>query len=212
MAFDEQAAIDSFWAARDRGVYFPTEWFDRLTLDEAYRIQLGIIDRRCAAGERQIGWKVGLTAKPIQQQFGFHEPVFGCILEIEPSGHVFRPADLIKPGFEPELCLRVAQPLAGEVALADVRLAIDAVYPSLEIIETRGDLSAQIAVAMADNAQQKTIIVGSPVPLGDLETGPCRSHHSDQRPDRRDGTRRCRAGQPTEFGDLARAQAAGVRA
>ena len=169
MAFDEQAAIDSFWAARDRGVYFPTEWFDRLTLDEAYRIQLGIIDRRCAAGERQIGWKVGLTAKPIQQQFGFHEPVFGCILESEPSGHVFRPADLIKPGFEPELCLRVAQPLAGEVALADVRRAIDAVYPSLEIIETRGDLSAQIAVAMADNAQQKTIIVGSPVPLGDLE-------------------------------------------
>jgi 2-keto-4-pentenoate hydratase len=169
MAFDEQSAIDSFWAARDRGVYFPTEWFDRLTLDEAYRVQLGLIDRRCVAGERQIGWKVGLTAKPIQQQFGFHEPVFGCILESRRSGHVFRPDDLIKPGFEPELCLRVLQPLAGDVAMADVRRAIDAVYPSLEIIETRGDLSAQIAVAMADNAQQKTIILGSPVPLGELE-------------------------------------------
>jgi 2-keto-4-pentenoate hydratase len=86
MAFDEQAAIDSFWAARARGVYFPTEWFDRLTLDEAYRIQLGLIARRCATGERQIGWKVGLTAKPIQEQFGFHEPVFGCILESRQSG------------------------------------------------------------------------------------------------------------------------------
>jgi 2-keto-4-pentenoate hydratase len=169
MAFDVQAAIDSFWAARDRGVHFPTEWFDRLTLDEAYRIQLGLIDRRCAAGERQIGWKVGLTAKPIQQQFGFHEPVFGCILESHRSGHVFRPADLIKPGFEPELCLRVALPLAGDVTVAEVRQSIDVVYPSLEIIETRGDLSAQIAVAMADNAQQKTIILGNPVPLGDLE-------------------------------------------
>jgi 2-keto-4-pentenoate hydratase len=169
MPFDEQAAIDSFWAARGRGVHFPAEWFDRLTLDEAYRIQLGLIDRRCAAGERQIGWKVGLTAKPIQQQFGFHEPVFGCILESQRSGHVFRPGDLIKPGFEPELCLRVAQPLAGDVTLAEVRRAIDMVHPSLEIIETRGDLSAQIAVAMADNAQQKTIILGDPVPLGDLE-------------------------------------------
>src|SRR5579872_6805145 len=97
MAFDEKAAIDSFWAARARGVYFPTEWFDRLTLDEAYRIQLGLIARRCAAGERQIGWKVGLTAKPIQEQFGFHEPVFGCILESRQSGHVFSPAELIKP-------------------------------------------------------------------------------------------------------------------
>jgi 2-keto-4-pentenoate hydratase len=52
--------------------------------------------------------------------------------------------------------------------VADVRTAIDVVYPSLEIIETRGDLTAQIAVAMADNAQQKTIILGNPVPLGEL--------------------------------------------
>jgi len=169
MAFDEQAAIDSFWSARDRGVFFPVEWFDRLTLDQAYRIQLGLIDRRCASGERQIGWKVGLTAKPIQEQFGFHEPVFGCILESRRSGHVFNPGDLIRPGFEPELCLRVKRPLAGDVTVADVREAIDVVHPSLEIIETRGDLTAQIAVAMADNAQQKTIILGDPVPLGDLE-------------------------------------------
>ena len=79
------------------------------------------------------------------------------------------PGDLIRPGFEPELCLRVKRPLAGDVTVADVREAIDVVHPSLEIIETRGDLTAQIAVAMADNAQQKTIILGDPVPLGDLE-------------------------------------------
>ena len=168
MAFDEQAAIESFWTARNRGVYFPTEWFDRLTLDEAYRIQLGVIDRRCSAGERQIGWKVGLTAKPIQQQFGFHEPVFGCILESRSSGHVFQRDELIKPGFENELCLRINRDLAGDIGIADARKAIDAVYPSLEIIETRGDFVAQIAVALADNAQQKTIILGDPVSLGDL--------------------------------------------
>jgi 2-keto-4-pentenoate hydratase len=54
------------------------------------------------------------------------------------------------------------------VDLATVRRAIDAVYPSLEIIETRGDFVAQIAVAMADNAQQKTVVLGEPVALGDL--------------------------------------------
>ena len=168
MAFDEQAAIDSFWAARARGRYFPTEWFDRLTLDEAYRIQFGMIARRCAAGEQHIGWKVGLTAPAIQQQFGFHEPVFGCILESEQSGHVFRREELIKPGFETELCLRVSKPLSGEVSMVTVRGAIDAVYPSLEIIETRGDFTAQIALALADNAQQKTVILGKPVTLGAL--------------------------------------------
>jgi 2-keto-4-pentenoate hydratase len=169
MAFDEQAAIDSFWAARQRGVYFPTEWFDRLSLDEAYRIQLGLIDRRCAQGERHIGWKVGLTAKPIQEQFGFHEPVFGCILESQPSGHLFRRDQLIKPGFETELCLRINRDLAGDIGMAEARKAVEAIYPSLEIIETRGDFTAQIAVALADNAQQKTIILGDPVPLGNLQ-------------------------------------------
>ena len=139
MPFDEQAAIEDFWNARARGEYFPAQWFDRLTLDEAYRIQLGVMARRIAAGERQIGWKVGLTAVPIQQQFGFHEPVFGCILESRPSGHVFRRDELIRPGFEPELCLRVGQALSGEVDVPTVRRAIDAVYPALEIIETRGD-------------------------------------------------------------------------
>jgi 2-keto-4-pentenoate hydratase len=171
MAFDEQAAIESFWQARARGEHFPAEWFDRLTLDQAYRIQLGTIARRCAGGERQIGWKVGLTAKAIQEQFGFHEPVFGCILEQERSGHVFPADTLIKPGFENELCMRIGRDLSGEIDIATARAAVEAVAPSLEIIETRGDLARQIAVALADNAQQKTIITGEFRPLPEaLET------------------------------------------
>src|SRR5215475_14479544 len=138
MDFNLATAIEDFWTARTRGEYFPQAYSGRLTLDDAYRIQLALIDRRVAAGERHIGWKVGLTAKPIQQQFGFHEPVFGCILESRPSGHVFRRDELIRPGFEPELCLRVGRALRNEVDAATVRAAIDAVYPALEIIETRG--------------------------------------------------------------------------
>ena len=117
---------------------------------------------RVAAGEHQIGWKVGLTSKAIQQQFNVHEPVFGCILESRPTGHVFAPADLITPGFENELCLRLGKDLSGVITMDEARAAIDAVYPSLEIIETRGDLTAQLALALADNAQQKSVILGAP--------------------------------------------------
>jgi 2-keto-4-pentenoate hydratase len=168
MTFDEEAAIDSFWQAGQRGAHFPAAWFDRLSLDQAYRVQLGLVARRCRAGERQIGWKVGLTAEPIQQQFGFHEPVFGCVLDSKPSGHVFGPDELTNPGFENELCFKVNRPLAGEIALPEARAAIELVYSALEITETRGDLSAQIAVAIADNAQQKTVILGEPVVLAAL--------------------------------------------
>ena len=173
MAFDEAAAIGSFWAARQRGEYFPREWFDRLSLDEVYRIQLGLIARRVAAGERQIGWKVGLTAKAIQQQFGFHEPVFGCVLETTPSGHVFPARSLIQPGFECELCMRLAHDLPPGADLAAARAAVGEVYPALEIIETRGP-ATQIPLMLADNAQQKTCVLGAPVALPEvLETILC---------------------------------------
>src|SRR6516162_7319219 len=63
------AAVQEFGAAQAREEYFPRAWFDRLALDDAYRILLTLIRRRPGEGARRIGWKVGLTAKAIQQQF-----------------------------------------------------------------------------------------------------------------------------------------------
>jgi 2-keto-4-pentenoate hydratase len=71
VTIDLAVAMDHFWDARMRGEFFPLAYYDRLTMDEAYRIQLALIERRVAAGERHIGWKVGLTAKAIQEQFSF---------------------------------------------------------------------------------------------------------------------------------------------
>jgi 2-keto-4-pentenoate hydratase len=159
------AAVEDFWVARSRGEFFPQAYFNRLTLDDAYHIQLALIDRRVAAGERQIGWKVGLTAKPIQEQFGFHEPVFGCILETKPTGYMFSHADLISPGFETELCVRLSRGLEGAVTVEEVRAAVDVIHPSFEIVETRGDFVRQMPVALADNAQQRSVIIGAPARL-----------------------------------------------
>jgi 2-keto-4-pentenoate hydratase len=164
MSINLTTAVEDFWTARARGEFFPQAYVDRLTLDEAYRIQLALIDRRAAAGERQIGWKVGLTAKPIQEQFGFHEPVFACILETRPTGHVFGATELINPGFETELCMRLGRGLEGSVSLDVVRAAVDVIHPSFEIIETRGDMK-HIALAMADNGQQRSVVIGAPVQL-----------------------------------------------
>jgi 2-keto-4-pentenoate hydratase len=170
MAFDERVAIDRFWEARGRGEYFPADWHDRLSIEQAYRVQLGVVARRVAAGERQVGWKVGLTAEAMRRQFGFHEPVFGCLMEdgIRRSGHVFGADELIRPGFETEVCVRLREPLSGTVDAARARRAVEACLPALEIIETRGDLVAQMALALADNAQQKAFVLGEPVPLNGL--------------------------------------------
>ena len=148
-----------------RGEYFPRAWFDRLTLDDAYRILLARIVRRRGEGARRIGWKIGLTAQVIQQQFGLHEPVFGCLLAegLVRSGHVFRRDALIEPGFENELCIVLDRDLPANATRADVAAAVGRVHPAFEIIETRGDLSGQLALAVTDNGQQKAFVLGAAV-------------------------------------------------
>ena len=159
------AAVQEFEAAQARGEYFPRAWFDRLTLDDAYRILLARIVRRRGEGARRIGWKIGLTAQVIQQQFGLHEPVFGCLLAegLVRSGHVFRRDALIEPGFENELCIVLDRDLPANATRADVAAAVGRVHPAFEIIETRGDLSGQLALAVTDNGQQKALVLGAAV-------------------------------------------------
>jgi 2-keto-4-pentenoate hydratase len=159
------AAVPEFEAAQARGEYFPKAWFDRLTLDDAYRILLALVARRRGAGARRIGWKVGLTAPAIQQQFGVREPVFACLLAegLVQSGHTFRRDALIEPGFENELCVVLGRDLPAGATHAEVAAAVARVHPAFEIIETRGEFTRQLALALADNAQQKAFVLGPPV-------------------------------------------------
>jgi 2-keto-4-pentenoate hydratase len=171
MDIDIEAVTESMWAHTIRRSYFPQEWKGRLTVEQAYRVQLGLLKRWEARGERLAGWKVGLTAPVIQRQFGMHEPVFGCLFE---SGHRdtgagFRHGDLIEPGFENELCLTIGTRLEGPgVTAAQARAAITSVQPAFEIIEGRGDFRADTTLGIMDNEQQKAFVTGpaSSLPAG----------------------------------------------
>jgi 2-keto-4-pentenoate hydratase len=160
---DIEAVTESIWAHTMRRSYFPAEWKGRLTVDQAYRVQLGLLDRWMAQGERLAGWKVGLTAPVIQRQFGMHEPVMGFLFESghRDSGVTFQHGELIEPGFENELCLTVGVPLQGPgVTPAQARAAITAVQPAFEIIEGRGDFRADISLGITDDEQQKAFVTG----------------------------------------------------
>ena len=162
---DLERMIESFWTRAREGVYYPPEWKGKLSASDAYRVQLGILDRLVSAGERQAGWKVGLTARAMQEQWGIYEPVFGFLLESghRSSGATFAWEALIQPGFENELCLTVGTPLRGPgVTPGQARAAIRAVAPAFEIVERRGDFAADLNLALADNSQQKAFVTGPP--------------------------------------------------
>jgi 2-keto-4-pentenoate hydratase len=160
---DPRQVAATIWAEMQQGRYLPTALIGRLDLPQAYRAQLALLDLYLAAGERQVGWKVGLTAAAMRAQQKVHEPCFGFLLASgqRPSGHRFRFAELIAPGFENELCLRLGTTLRGPgITLAQAAAAVTHAAPALEIVEKRGDFAADLPLSMADNAQQKAFVTG----------------------------------------------------
>lgn len=160
---DLHSVIDLVWDNAQRGIYYPESLNGKLSLDDAYRVNLAITQRRVAQGEKQAGWKVGVTAKAMQQQMGVHQPVLGVLFESghRDSGVKLNFADLIEPSVENELCITMGKTLRGPgITIEQTRAAIASVAPALEIVERRGVFS-DLPLAMADNAQQKYFITAT---------------------------------------------------
>ncbi|HEX9842283.1 MAG TPA: fumarylacetoacetate hydrolase family protein [bacterium] len=165
-----QEAIDAIWEHKQQGIYYPPDWRGKLGVDDGYRVQLGVLGKEVKAGARHVGWKVGLTAKAIQDQVDFHERVFGYLLaggEL-PSGVQIKVDELVAPSFENELLVVLGEPLQGsDVTPEQAFAAIAGVAPAIEIVEKRGDFAADPPLSLADNVQQKAFVVGaltSPLP------------------------------------------------
>jgi 2-keto-4-pentenoate hydratase len=157
-------AIDDFFNARVDGVYFPPAWYGKLSLDDGCQVQLGVLKRLVAGGAKQIGWKVGLTSEAIQRQFGVPEPVFGFLLAdgVHHSPAVLEYDSLIEPGIENEMCVTIGQDLRGPgVDVAQARAAVQSVRSAMELVETRGPFTEQLAVALGENVQQKGVILSA---------------------------------------------------
>ena len=166
---DIEYAAQALWREMKRKRYLPPEWVGKLTMVEAYAVQLAILRKYVAEGDAQAGWKVGLTSNAMRAQQGMAEPCFGFLLR---SGHLqsgvrLKFDELIAPGIENELCLTLGETLRGPGVTYDrARSAIASVAPALEIAEVRGDFKADMPLSMADNAQQKAFVTGVPCAFG----------------------------------------------
>ena len=160
---DFDQAVEDFWQARQGGA-FPIQWKDTLDRETAYRICLALIDRHEEHGDPQVGWKVGLTAKAIREQVGATSPAFAALFAKGrwPSGVAHPFAELIRPGWENELCLTMGKTLRGpDVSEEEAIAAVATIAPALEIIEHRPpEGQGTSALTAADNGQQRAFVVG----------------------------------------------------
>jgi 2-keto-4-pentenoate hydratase len=142
-----------------------TSRFAGLTLDDAYEIQTIQTRRRTAEGARIVGFKVGLTSAPMQQQLGIDQPDYGVLF-----GDMVQAADApiptsayLQPRAEPEVALVLDRPLTGPgLSVADVVGATRYVLPAIEIIDSRiADWRITLVDTIADNASSAGLVLGS---------------------------------------------------
>ena len=135
-----------------------------LTIDDAYAISLGVLERREADGERLIGKKIGLTSKAVQDMLGVHQPDFGFLtnrmrvrgeVNIEKSG-------LIQPRAEAEIAFVLATDLTGPgITAQDVLDSTASIVPCFEIVDSRiRDWKIGIVDTIADNASCGVFALG----------------------------------------------------
>ena len=135
-----------------------------ITIEDAYQIQLRMIQRRLDAGERVVGKKIGVTSKVVMDMLKVNQPDFGHLLSgmVYNEGQPIPVSSMIAPKAEAEVAFILARDLEGPgVTAADVLRATDCVMPCFEIVDSRiKDWKIKIQDTVADNASCGVFVLG----------------------------------------------------
>ena len=137
------------------------------TLEDGYRIQRAVTERW---DDEIAGWKVGATAKQVQQLFGVAEPAYGPVFRKS----VFQsPARVPARGFhhrmlESEFAFRFGKDLAPRAApysRDEILASVDALIPAFEIVSPRFNRLTvdKFPQVVADFCANGGAILGTPV-------------------------------------------------
>lgn len=139
-----------------------TELESGLTIEIAYQIQT---TRRALDPAPVLGYKLGYTSAAMRAQMNITEPNYGVLTPAhavpDRDGRV-KASELIHPLAEPEIALRLGRDICGpNVTRAQLVAVIDAVFPAIEIVDTRYHAYKFTAIDnIADNSSSARFILG----------------------------------------------------
>jgi len=174
---DELAA--ALYDARRTRVPVPplTDGDPSLTLEDAYLVQQGVVRRYLDDGDRVVGYKLGLTSKPMQQMLGVDSPDFAPVMasHVLDDGAAVALTDFIAPKLEAEIALVLGDDLSGpDCTPLDVQRAVEGVVASIELVDSRvADWRIKLVDTVSDMASSGAIVIGggsAPVADVDLRT------------------------------------------
>lgn len=151
-----------------------TESRPELGLLDGYAIQQALVARLLNDGESIIGYKLGLTSKPMQELLGVDRPDFGPVFAstVFNDGAVIEAASFISPRMEAEIGIVLGEDLSGPNCTPAQALAASAgAVASLEIVDSRiKDWKIKLADTVADLASNGAIALSSRIVPIDFDT------------------------------------------
>lgn len=139
-----------------------------LDVDDAYAVQQGLVRRILEAdGGRPVGYKLGLTSKPMQEMLGVDQPDYAPVLStmVYADGHDIDLARYIAPKVEAEIALVLDEPLRGPgVTPMQAWRAIGGAVAAIEMVDSRiADWKIGLVDTIADLASSGATVLGSRV-------------------------------------------------
>lgn len=127
------------------------------------RKQLADRRARIAAGEKPIGWKVGLGAKAAMERLKITMPAVGYMMEksVVPSGSTVSVVGWAQPVAEPEIAVYMGRDLAGGADRAATIAAIASLGPAIELADLPAPPS-DVEAVLAGNIFHRAVVLGPP--------------------------------------------------
>jgi 2-keto-4-pentenoate hydratase len=127
---------------------------------------------RIAAGEKPLGWKVGMGAPASMQRLGLQAPLVGFLMQraILLSGSTVSLKGWLRPVAEPEIAVRMASDLGPGASADAVMAAVKEILPAIELadLDPAPEPDNLDAVLEGNIFQRHVILCGNTRPGGSV--------------------------------------------
>ena len=144
-------------------------------LATAYRAQQLFVAAKLEAGERFVGWKLGLTSRNKQQAMGVDAPLYGRVTSgmLATYGEPVHLDRFIHPRVESEIAFLLARDVEAPATVTSVLAATDVVFGAVDVLDSRYEgFRFTLEDVVADNASAGAFYLGpvarKPADLVDL--------------------------------------------
>lgn len=147
---------------------------DNPLIKQGMTAQLETRKTRMAAGEKPLGWKVGMGAPASMQKLGLAAPLVGYLMQkaLLPSGASAALTGWKRPVAEPEICVRMGKDLGRDETPEVTLAAIKEILPAIELADLEPvPATDNLDLVLARDIFQRHVILGDKTRAGGSVAG-----------------------------------------